>query len=305
VIDDDLILSGANLSQEYFTDRQDRYLQIKDGGGGLVDFYCELIEILCQYSFRFQDVSHTRVSKRELVKSLGKLMDGTLQTHHADPTVTDLETENVVAYAVPTFQVPSGFSTLDFPMDAIQTRNLLLAAHEQDDSTCVQLASAYLNPTPKLVSTLSKFKHLKLLTAGYKSHGFAPKPRQPRRGDWVPSIFSALYAELEEKLPHAELLYYEREGWTFHAKGLWLTESTNGSLLGAVIGSGNYGARSEVLDVESNTILVFPHQETELQTQLMQEWTGMCQYAHEGHAIEFPQTSWKIKAALPMIRDLF
>ena len=139
-----------------------------------------------------------------------------------------LMTENVVAYAVPTFQVPRGFlpsSTLEFPMDANQTRNLLLAAREQDDSTCVLLASAYLNPTPKLVSTLSQFQHLKLLTAGYKSHGFAPKPGQaPRRGDWVPSIFSALYAELEEKLPHAEFLYYEREGWTFHAKGLWLTE---------------------------------------------------------------------------------
>ena len=39
MIDDELILSGANLSQEYFTDRQDRYLHIKGGGGGLVDFY--------------------------------------------------------------------------------------------------------------------------------------------------------------------------------------------------------------------------------------------------------------------------
>jgi CDP-diacylglycerol--glycerol-3-phosphate 3-phosphatidyltransferase len=31
VIDDCLILSGANLSEEYFTDRQDRYMEFTNG----------------------------------------------------------------------------------------------------------------------------------------------------------------------------------------------------------------------------------------------------------------------------------
>jgi len=297
VVDDTLILSGANLSQEYFTDRQDRYVVFTNGS--LVDFYCNLVNVLCQYSFRYRDATYQRCTKQQLMKSLEQLMDG------SQDTALDVDDKNVVAYAVPTFQAPEGFfsTSLDFPMDAELTRNVLLTAYEESKDTTVKLASAYLNPKPKLTSTLAQFQHLQLLTAGYKSHGFAPKPGQPRRGDWVPSIFSALYAELEEKLPHADFLYYERDGWTFHAKGLWITE--NDKLLAAIVGSGNYGARSEVMDVESNTILVFPSQKSELQTRLQGEWNSMCQYAHEGHAIEFPQTSWRVKAALPIIRDLF
>mmetsp|Transcript_641 Transcript_641/g.1629 ORF Transcript_641/g.1629 Transcript_641/m.1629 type:complete len:706 (+) Transcript_641:83-2200(+) len=50
IVDDELIVSGANLSQEYFIDRQDRYLHLINGGGGLVDFYADLIDILCRHS---------------------------------------------------------------------------------------------------------------------------------------------------------------------------------------------------------------------------------------------------------------
>lgn len=49
IVDDELILSGANLSQEYFTDRQDRYISFTNGGGGLIDFYVNLMDVLCEY----------------------------------------------------------------------------------------------------------------------------------------------------------------------------------------------------------------------------------------------------------------
>lgn len=298
-MDDELILSGANLSQEYFHDRQDRYMLFTNGGGGIVDFYADLIDILCKHSYRYQDSSRQSSTKQELMASLSQIMDGS-KDDFLD------ESNDIVAYAIPTFQAPEGFfpANLDFSSDAELTRNLLLTAHEVDSATTVLLASAYLNPRTELTSTLSVFQSLHLLTAGPKSHGFAPKPGQSRRGDWVPSIFSALYAELENKLPHADFLYYERNGWTFHAKGLWVLNKKT-SLVAAVVGSGNYGARSEVMDVESNTILVFAKDSSNLQETLLQEWKSLCQHAHQGHAIEFPETSWKVKAALPFIRNLF
>lgn len=270
-----------------------------NGGGGIVDFYADLIDILCKHGYRYRDSSKAASStKDELLASLSQLFCG------EDALVE--ESDDIVAYAVPTFQAPEGFfpSSLDFPTDAELTRNLLSTAHEMDSATTVQLASAYLNPTPKLTSTLSMFQGLHLLTAGPKSHGFAPKPNQPRRGDWVPSIFSALYADLETRLPHADFWYYERNGWTFHAKGLWILDR-NESLVAAVVGSGNYGARSEVMDVESNTILVFSNESSSLQMELAAEWKSMCQYAHQGHAVEFPETLLMVKAVLPFIRSLF
>ncbi len=58
VINDALILSGANLSEEYFVNRHDRYLVFTHGANGLVDFYADLIELLCDYSERYnQDES--------------------------------------------------------------------------------------------------------------------------------------------------------------------------------------------------------------------------------------------------------
>ena len=44
VFDDSLIISGANLSQDYFTSRQDRYVLIENCPG-LADYYEELVAL--------------------------------------------------------------------------------------------------------------------------------------------------------------------------------------------------------------------------------------------------------------------
>ena len=41
----------ANLSNDYFTNRQDRYIMIEDCED-LCDFYCRLIEKVCSFSFK-------------------------------------------------------------------------------------------------------------------------------------------------------------------------------------------------------------------------------------------------------------
>lgn len=41
IADDSVLLSGANCSNDYFQERQDRYIEIEDKD--LADFYCELI----------------------------------------------------------------------------------------------------------------------------------------------------------------------------------------------------------------------------------------------------------------------
>eukprot|EP00729_Bicosta_minor_P021354 gene21354-29358_t len=55
--DDRLILSGANLSEDYFDQRQDRYVQFVDGKFG--DFCQGLVELVSRYSWSMQaDGSH-------------------------------------------------------------------------------------------------------------------------------------------------------------------------------------------------------------------------------------------------------
>uniref|UniRef100_A0A6T7GI72 CDP-diacylglycerol--glycerol-3-phosphate 3-phosphatidyltransferase n=1 Tax=Attheya septentrionalis TaxID=420275 RepID=A0A6T7GI72_9STRA len=368
VIDDCLILSGANLSEEYFTDRQDRYMEFTNGGGGLVDFYSELIDVLCKYADPFGGKSDTIPFKKslrrglssvtesnpeslrkrnELISSLTTLFDGSkddgilkepesCDNNEKETKSSPINEGEIIAYAIPTFQAPASFfgsKPPPFPCDVEVTRNLILAALEDDaTSSSVRICSAYLNPTPYLLSALRQFckgNAAYLLTAGPSSHGFAPKKNSTASApsgssrNWIPSAFIELTSHVEKEInPNndangSKVLLYERPGWTFHCKGLWLSGQTERGepssreahfcqeefVMATIVGSGNYGARSEDRDMESNCILILPEgadKPTPLQSYLAAEWNGIC-----NHLSDFRQsspTNFALKSSLPIIR---
>ncbi|KAL7527744.1 hypothetical protein ACHAWF_002292 [Thalassiosira exigua] len=322
IVDDELILSGANLSEEYFTNRLDRYMLIQHGGGGLVDFYANLCNILCQYATRYEgaptlsSLLRQRDEEARKVRLEQSLMD-LFNRENESFAWADMEesTEPIVAYAIPTFQMPTSFlgRPLRLPSDTDTTRNVLISALDSKQPMVVRLSSAYLNLTPKLMSVLTAYRKNSesapyILTAGEISHGFSPKSgSQTGKGfidkikSTIPKAFMALLKETSQSIIACggKVLLYERSGWTFHAKGLWVT-ATDGedhkrpeiinspsSLILSVIGSGNYGARSEDLDVESNCILVFGDSDDNsgevcsLKKGVAAEWNSMCESSHE------------------------
>mmetsp|Transcript_122 Transcript_122/g.113 ORF Transcript_122/g.113 Transcript_122/m.113 type:complete len:656 (-) Transcript_122:89-2056(-) len=325
IIDDELILSGANLSEEYFTDRLDRYISFVGGANGLVDFYSDLIDILSDYAIEYNpddsakqklnSGTNSNMTQVELLNALSKLFNQKNEfldnlniensSNHDDLNEID---QQAFAYAVPTFQLPPHFLSKQqqsassfFPQDVSVTRNLLFAALENYPSSTVHISSAYLNPTPFFMSALAKFgtqnekNHDEefdgaafLLTASPTSHGFKPRKNDAVNGSgkgWVPSVFIKLAHEVRTQIisKGGKLLLYKRDGWTFHSKGIWLTSGNLGNretfdntqqstantcisnsyihnpdtdLIATVIGSSNFGSRSEVLDFESNCILI-------------------------------------------------
>lgn len=333
IVDDELILSGANLSEEYFSNRLDRYMLFVNGGGGLVDFYADLCDILCEYAIRYEGRSnnklHTLLSlqdekarKEQLELSLMNLFNGenkVCDSEDSDPII--LPATPVVAYAVPTFQMPTSFlgRQFRFQSDAEVTRNLLLSALGNEQPASIRLSSAYLNLTPKMMSVLTRYRkeHNKgapyILTAGTISHGFAPKAGSRKRKAGIvdkikhaiPEAFLTLVKETARTINGCggKILLYEKPGWTFHAKGVWITADDDdddgcdsqcpeivnkpSSLLATIIGSGNYGARSEDLDVESNCILVFNEgtgidsDDCKAKEHVAAEWNKMCESSKE------------------------
>jgi len=333
IVDDELILSGANLSESYFSDRLDRYMLFTNGGGGLVDWYADLIDVLSEYAIRYDGNSNERTDKlssllsikdemerkQKLEHSLINLFDGSNYNYNM---LKDNEREDeIIAWAVPTFQMPTSVlgRAPKFPSDSEVTRCLLLSALNSDDSVSVRLSSAYLNLTPKLMSVLNMFGQRRnsvgnayILTAGTISHGFASsKAVDSERGRagfldsikaTIPEAFMTLVKEIAKSIISngGKVLLYERSGWTFHAKGLWLTSSTHSkdnqheqqperindssSLQATIVGSGNYGARGEDLDVESNCILIFNNDSTnakDVKKSLAAEWNSMCDSSTE------------------------
>jgi len=340
IVDDELILSGANLSEEYFRNRIDRYMLFTNGGGGLVDFYVDLCDVLCEYAIRYdgQQINNMRrdlvdswISSRDekdrkekLEHSLMRLFDG--NSHFQE--LTDGENnEDVIAYAIPTLQVPTSFADrpICIPSDTEVTQNLLITSLDcnEENSASVRLSSAYLNLTQKLLSVLTTYGRTTtnaggapyILTAGPISHGFAPKKggvsmrRKASIVEYVkgtiPKAFLTLVKETAQSIMSAggKVFLYEREGWTFHAKGIWITaiDGRNNldshhpelikepsSLLAAIIGSSNYGARSEDLDVESNCIIIFKDYPSNddngchnVKKAIAAEWNDMCQPSKE------------------------
>lgn len=56
LFDDTLILSGANLSQDYFDQRQDRYVVFR-GAGDLADYFARLVACVSDHSYRLAPTS--------------------------------------------------------------------------------------------------------------------------------------------------------------------------------------------------------------------------------------------------------
>jgi CDP-diacylglycerol---glycerol-3-phosphate 3-phosphatidyltransferase len=384
IIDDDIIFTGANLSEEYFCDRIDRYLWLttvptlcgkdivsknqRDHTNDLVEFYVKLIDTLCQYADPYTSTNTDivrafppRVTKMELLNNLVELLTTsepaesiTRNDHIDNPTIEDIASSPknpVVAYAIPTFQAPRGFIHelhSIIPSDTEIMSNLIQTFSETDNNNSrsfqIRLASAYLNLTDLMIETMGKCRntYFQLLTAGYTSHGFKPNLKKVgnKGKSWIPAVFDVLGRRCVEALQitlnrnhasAANLWYYQREGWTFHAKGMWLTtkaSTTNKSNLSnfvenetediiddpnsicvAVHGSGNYGERSAVCDMESNLIFIFSDRpkpnENRLKKIFQNDWNDLCKYARLAKTEQAQPLSHLMRTMLPLIKRYF
>lgn len=209
---------------------------------------------------------------------------------------------------------------------------------EQRHSQCttgLRLATAYFNPTMSFLHAIKDITRIHFLSAGSLSHGFRPKKSSSKKSktDFIPAMFDTMSRQAVSTIrlwkgldasrnaikqgasddisssngdwlnSATQLWYYQRLDWTFHAKGIWLTQDEgknssrlddtvildkslkidnsaslkvkentntlskenqslfihNSSTLCAVTnGSSNYGSRSDLYDMESNLVLIFP-----------------------------------------------
>ncbi|KAG7353117.1 D-lactate dehydrogenase [Nitzschia inconspicua] len=327
IVDNHLLLSGANLSQEYFCDRQDRYLWIREGGNGLVDFYAHLVELLCKRShiYNLEDPDQEIISSPEITKD--KFLQELTQ-HFREASALSAEqmltNEGTVAVGIPTFFAPPSFfgdSELRFVSDKEATLSLLEEGAKHPNT--LQLSSAYLNPTSDMMSVLKKFKKTQLLTAGRVSHGFRPKKKAGNKGkEWIPAVFDHLAQDVLQALsPSTKLFHWERENWTFHAKGIWLREGNEDGKPGgypvaaAIVGSSNFGERSWVRDMESNLVLIFPPDRdgtSEKGSQAIakafgKDWDELMAWSVviEDPKKTSPPLPWHINSLFPFIKSFF
>jgi hypothetical protein len=118
-------------------------------------------------------------------------------------------------------------------------REALEGLLSSDYFTKVKIASGYMNLPDFLINILNKAKYESdIITAAPKSNGFY---RAGRIKGLVPYFYRRFEYNLLRKLTRDDIsLYeYEKEGWTYHSKGLWFYEKDKQYPTMTAIGSSN------------------------------------------------------------------
>lgn len=287
VADQTVIISGANLSNDYFKHRQDRYILINDKN--LSDFYYQLIEKVQEFSVQVS--ADNRYYSHPKWNMLPYEEDHKRFVAQANDSICKFFTTTADAMKGQLEKIRSNNTKIDtwiFPLvemgqlkvhhDSIVTENLFLNA--VPDSR-INLTTGYFNLTQTYMNTIATKCQaaFDVLMAHPNANGF-----QGAKGPAgaIPAAYSQISKNFLQKLietnqsERIKLYEYQRKGWTYHAKGLWyyLPGSYMPDL--TLIGSSNFGERSVNRDLESQICLVTVNDE--LRRQLQREYVNLKRY---------------------------
>ncbi|XP_058461876.1 CDP-diacylglycerol--glycerol-3-phosphate 3-phosphatidyltransferase, mitochondrial isoform X2 [Malaya genurostris] len=311
LIDNTVILSGANLSNDYFTNRQDRYVKIDDPG--LADFYANFLQKVQEFSLKVTrdgevnlhqnwnmlpyKSSHSDFASeaKERVRNYFKTVLEKQRTICENDTTSD-------TWIFPLIEM----GQLGIHHDSLVTKGLLSGC--LPDSK-LNLATGYFNLTETYMETLTNGCEAmcNILMAHPNANGFLGA-KGPAGG--IPAAYSLIARKFYEKLQKAgqehrfSLMEYERTGWTYHAKGLWyyLPGSSLPNL--TLIGSSNFGERSVNRDLEAQICVVTTN--NGLQRKLQSEFENILQHSSmaESELVSRPVPRW-IRAVVGLFRNFF
>ncbi|KAJ3023718.1 CDP-diacylglycerol--glycerol-3-phosphate 3-phosphatidyltransferase [Thoreauomyces humboldtii] len=280
IFDNDLLLSGANLNTDYFTDRQDRYILFRNHEK-LVAYYADLVDTVCGFSFSvtsptaLSTIIHppftrslpTRLDRRTMGGSgraaLSAFSDRwRAKTSGFRESIMRRDAGAPGTVVVPVIQMAQlGARQEEAMLTALLGKDLpVLPSDPGEDRWTVHLASGYLNfPAVIMDLLLRSTARFSVLTAAPEANGFFGSKGVSRH---LPAAYTHLEKRIMDRAARAgrqaSLIIYEwmRSGWTFHAKGLWCTPPNESTPVLTTIGSSNFGYRSVYRDIEAQALLI-------------------------------------------------
>lgn len=332
--DDEVILSGANLSNDYFTNRQDRYHVFSSKR--VADYFARIHSAISSVSFLLLPDDSSPASY-SLTWPNSNPAPSPLSNPHAYITATTailLPLTAPVSYPTP----PSSSITSIYPLlTHPPTINTELPAIRVVLSSLLHsytFTAGYFNPHPLITSSLlsaSSFPHCTpgtILTASPPANGFYNSPG-------ISGLLPAAYTHLSlvflraAKGANIQLREWQRGvvgeegGWTYHAKGLWVTLQSNPSSPEreqsrpeerprnplpniTSIGSSNYTTRSYGLDLEVSALVVT--RDEALMAKWERERVALLERSRavtkEELAGETRRANWRVRIAMWIVRTV-
>eukprot|EP00118_Oscarella_pearsei_P005028 m.22375 g.22375 ORF g.22375 m.22375 type:complete len:476 (+) comp28339_c0_seq1:72-1499(+) len=282
IFDDKLILTGANLSHDYFTNRQDRYIVVSDSPK-LADFCEKIVHAVALHSYQLQSDNTLQLninnidplglcSKRRFWQSMKSSISDLIQPEKVPSDV--LETADT--WICPLVQM----GLFDIRNDQTATCTLLKTV---DSKASVSLATGYLNLTDEYIDLLMKSgAEYRVLTASPEANGFlgasGPAGHVPYAYIYIARWF---YEQIKhnKRLAKVKLEEFTKDRWTFHSKGLWYYLPGSAVPDMTLIGSSNFGHRSVTRDLEMQFGIVTKNEK--LQQDLEEEHEHLFSYAKQ------------------------
>ncbi|KAI8044136.1 CDP-diacylglycerol--glycerol-3-phosphate 3-phosphatidyltransferase, mitochondrial [Drosophila gunungcola] len=311
LFDDAVIISGANLSNDYFTNRQDRYILIEDKP--LADFYAQFIERVQEFSLAVAPDASEGLHRNWRILPYEGTKEQFIQL--ARQRIADFLQETFQRQAQTREQNPQA-DTWVFPLlemgqigihhDSVVTKRLL--------SNCVsgsrlKLATGYFNLTQEYMDTLTHkcLAQCSILMAHPNANGFQGA-KGPAGG--IPAAYTLIAKSFYESLVRRKqnhrvnFFEYEKPGWTYHAKGLWyyLPEARLPNL--TLIGSSNFGERSVNRDLETQVCLVTANKDLSQRLQAEADRLYDLSQTAEREIVQRPVPRW-VQAVVRIFRNFF
>ncbi|XP_051771429.1 CDP-diacylglycerol--glycerol-3-phosphate 3-phosphatidyltransferase, mitochondrial [Ctenopharyngodon idella] len=322
LFDNSLIISGANLSDSYFTNRQDRYVLLEDCGE-VADFFAELVGAVGDVSLQLQpddsvhmmegmvhpykgnraDFSASAQKRIMDVVSTARVRQSMLETECSEVPDSDEMVPNDT-WIFPLVQM----KPLGIYLDEQITKQLLI---EAGGDSIVYLTSGYFNLTRTYMQiVLGAAADYRILMASPEVNGFFGAKGVAGA---IPEAYVHLARQFYNKVcqlgqqSRVHLHEYHRPDWTFHAKGLWYYVGGRDHPCLTLIGSPNFGYRSVHRDLEAQIAIVTENEE--LQIQLQQEQEVLYQSSTQVSNSTFNQPDrhvklW-VKLVTPLIKNFF
>ncbi|KAM4065769.1 PLD-like domain-containing protein [Hirsutella rhossiliensis] len=288
-VDDDIILSGANLSTDYFTNRQDRYHLFSCKH--VTDHFWRIHSAVCSCSFLVEPSTTDAAGftlawpaanagpsplrdPQAFVASSTALLCGLLSPHGGDgqgggggkraPPGPLADTRVYVLGQMSQLLRPN--TSTELPA---VTRVLEMLAAPAYRGSSWTFTAGYFNPAVSLTRLLLATASTRntVITAAPEANGFY---RSPGVSGLLPDAYVLLARRFLDGVRRAGrggddgviLKEWRRGtvgtpgGWSYHAKGLWVTMPGDAHPALSIIGSSNYTKRSYSLDLEVGALVV-------------------------------------------------
>ena len=278
--DDEILLSGANLSEDYFTNRQDRYYIFKNKE--LTDYYYDIHNAVSSLSYQLlpstkneqgfrlswptsNNSCEPHMNMQRFISDSSFLLEPLLKQHKLKSFDEFKDTNKFDTIVYPISQLTP---LLQPNNDQSTEKPAILRLLSYLDSPKIKwwFTAGYFNMLPQIQDRLINGKASGVvMTASSQANSFY---KSPGLSYYIPQAYLLCAKRFLEEIHRRgkqDLITLKEwkngivntvDGWSYHAKGLWITVPEEDEPSVTVIGSSNYTKRAYLLDLESNAIII-------------------------------------------------